>query len=99
MSELISPLSYWNFSLSLSSSKLSAQLSSSQHRLLSIKSFLDGTNRIYSGVSVRDVGLGGGWSGYITPQDLTTTLGKKFRLTALDCFEERRKTICAAAWV
>lgn len=99
MSELISPPSDWKFRLSLSASTLSSQLSSSKHRLLSIKSYLDGTNRIYSAVSVKDEGLGGGWDGHITPANLTTTLGKKFRLTALDCFEEKRKTICAAAWV
>ncbi len=99
MSELISPPSEWKFRLSLSASTLNSQLNSSKHRLLSIKSYLDGTNRIYSGVSVKDEGLGGSWDGHITPQNLTTTLGKKFRLTALDCFEEKRKTICAAAWV
>ena len=99
MTELISPPTDWKFRLSLSASDLSSKLSSSQHRLLSIKSYLDGTSRIYSGVSVKDEGLGGGWDGHITPQDLTTTLGKKFRLTALDCFEEGRTMFCAAAWV
>jgi len=99
MTEPISPPSEWKFRLSLSASTLKSQLSSSDHRLLSIKSYLDGTSRIYSGVSVKDKGLGGGWDGRITPKDLTTTLGKNFRLTALDCFEERRTTFCAAAWV
>jgi hypothetical protein len=32
----------------------------------------------------------------ITKADLKTTLAKKYRLTALDCFEEKRKTFWAA---
>ena len=62
------------------------------------QSLLDGKKRIYSAVSVKD-GQGSAWDGNITPADLKTTLGKNFRLTALDCFEEKKKTFCAAAWV
>jgi hypothetical protein len=97
MSELIKPPSKWKFRLGKSATDLAAQLGS--QRLLSIKAFLDGTTRVYSCVSVEDVGLGGSWSGRITPKSLTTTLGKTYRLTALDCFEDRRGTFCAAAWV
>lgn len=97
MSELISPPSDWKFRLHLTASTLSSQLGN--HRLLSIKSFLDDSKRVYSAVSVKDEGLGGSWNGRIGTAALKTTLGKKFRLTALDCFEERRKTFCAAAWV
>jgi hypothetical protein len=35
----------------------------------------------------------------ITPQNLTNKLGKEFRLTALDCFEDKRQTFCTAAWI
>src|SRR5215207_4192238 len=97
MSELISPPSSWKFRLHLSAADLSAQLGN--HRLLSVKSFLDGNKRLYSAVSVRDEGLGGSWKGRILLSDLKTHLGNTFRLTALDCFEEQRKTFCAAAWV
>ena len=97
MSELIPPPSTWKFRLRLTAADLSAQLGS--HRILSVKTLLDGGTRLYSAVTVKDFGLGGSWDGHITVADLKSTLGQKFRLTALDCFEERRKTICAAAWV
>ncbi len=97
MSELIPPPSDWKYQLSLSATNLSSQLGN--HRLLSIKSFIYGSTRLYSGVSVEDEGLGGSWNGQITPPDLKTTLNNKFRLTALDCFEEKNVTYCAAAWV
>ena len=99
MSELIKPPSDWHFHPGLVATVLSGHLSSSNHRLLSIKSLLDGTARVYAGVSVKDPGLGGSWDGHIAPTDLTTTLGTAFRLTALDCFEEHGKTFCAGAWV
>jgi hypothetical protein len=66
--------------------------------LLCLKAYLAGKTRVYTAVSVKD-GQGNAWNGKITKADLKTTLGKKFRLTALDCFEEKRKTFCAAAWV
>ncbi len=97
MSELIAPPTSWKFRLHLSAADLSAQLGN--HRLLSVKSFLDGNKRFYSAVSVKNEGLGGSWDGRIQPPSLKSTLGKEFRLTALDCFEEKRKTFCAAAWV
>lgn len=97
MSELIAPPTSWKFRLHLSAADLSAALGN--HRLLSVKTFLDGNKRFYSAVSVKDEGLGGSWKGRILVPDLKTTLGKKFRLTALDCFEEQRKTFCAAAWI
>lgn len=97
MSELIAPPTSWKFRLHLTAADLSAQLGN--HRLLSVKSFLDGNKRMYSAVSVKDEGLGGSWKGRIQVPDLKSTLGKKFRLTALDCFEEERKTFCAAAWI
>jgi hypothetical protein len=96
MSELIAPPSDWKFRLNLDAAALTSQLG--KHRLLSIKSFLQGSKRIYSGVSVKD-GQGNDWDGKITQPNLKMALGKKFRLTALDCFEEKRKTFCAAAWV
>ncbi len=97
MSELIPPPTSWKFRLHLTAADLTAQLGS--HRLLSVKHFRDGNKRMYSAVSVKNEGLGGSWNGRIQPADLKTTLAKKFRLTALDCFEERRQTFCAAAWV
>ncbi len=97
MSELIAPPASWKFRLHLTAADLAAEIGN--HRLLSIKSFLDGTKRMYSAVSVKDEGLGGSWKGRILVSDLKSTLGKKFRLTALDCFEEQRKTFCAAAWI
>lgn len=97
MSELISPPSSWKFCLHLTAADLHAQLGN--HRLLSVKSFLDGKKRLYSAVTVRDEGMGGSWKGRIGPVDLKSTLSQKFRLTALDCFEESKKTFCAAAWV
>lgn len=96
MSELIPPPSDWKFRLNLDASTLTLQLG--KHRLLSIKSFLLGGKRVYSGVSVKD-GQGNAWNGKITKADLKTALGKKFRLAALDCFEEKRETFCAAAWI
>ena len=97
MSELIPPPASWKFRLHLSAADLSAQLGN--HRLLSVKSFLDGNKRVYSAVTVKNEGLGGSWNGRITVPNLKTTLGNKFRLTALDCWEEQRRTFCAAAWV
>ena len=97
MSELISPPSDWKFRLSLTAADLSAQLS--KHRILSVKTFLKGSKRLYSAVSVKDLGLGGSWDGHIEAAALKTKLGQNLRLTALDCFEEKRKTFCAAAWV
>src|SRR5262245_13318548 len=97
MSELIPPPANWKFRLGLTAASLSAQLG--KHRLLSIKSFLDGKTRRYSAVSVPNTGLGGSWDGHIAPGSLTSLLGSKLRLTALDCFEEHRKTFCAAAWI
>jgi hypothetical protein len=99
MTELIPAPSEWNFRLSHDAATLKTKLSSSHHRLLSIKTYLDGKSRIYSGVSIKDEGLGGGWDDRITPPNLTNKLGKKFRLTALDCFEEKRQTLCTAAWI
>lgn len=96
MSELIPAPSDWKFRLNLDASTLTSQLG--KHRLLSIKSFLLGGKRVYSGVSVKD-GQGNAWNGKITKADLKTALGKKFRLAALDCFEEKRETFCAAAWI
>jgi Peptidase family M23 len=96
MSELIAPPSNWKFRLNLDAASLTSQLGT--HRLLCIKSFLAGSTRLYSGVSVKD-GQGNAWSGKVSKANLKTTLGSTFRLTALDCFEEKRKTFCAAAWV
>jgi hypothetical protein len=99
MSELIKPPApvNWKFRLSLAEADLKAQLGN--HRLLSLQTFLKGGKRVYSAVSVKDLGLGGSWSGHIKRADLTSKLGTKFRLTALDCFEEQKTTFCAAAWV
>ncbi|HTX93086.1 MAG TPA: M23 family metallopeptidase [Anaerolineales bacterium] len=97
MSELIAPPTSWKFALSKSAAAITAQLKSD--RVLSIKSFLEGKDRVYSAVLVKDIGLGGSWNGKITPANLKSTLGKTFRLTALDCFEEGKQTFCAAAWV
>lgn len=96
MSELIPSPSDWKFRLNLDAATLTSQLG--KHRLLCLKAFLAGQKRIYSAVSVKD-GQDNAWNGKITKADLKTTLGKKFRLTALDCFEEKKKTFCAAAWV
>jgi len=96
MSELISPPKDWKFRLNLDAATLTSQLG--KHRLLCIKAYLSGKNRVYSAVSIQD-GQGNAWNGKITQADLKTTVGKKFRLTALDCFEEKKKTFCAAAWV
>ena len=97
MSELIPPPSIWKLRLNLDAATLTSQLGK-QQRLLCVKSFVLNGQRVYSAVSVKD-GQGNAWNGKITKADLKTTLGKKFRLTALDCFEEKRKTFCAAAWV
>lgn len=96
MSELIPPPSAWKFRLSVEASTLTSQLG--KQRLLSIKSVLDGSKRLYSGVSIKD-GQGTAWDGKITPANLKSTLGQTLRLTALDCFEEGSQTFCAAAWV
>ncbi len=97
MSELIKPPAVAQFQFSLSSADLSAKLV--KQRILSIKSYLKGEKRVYSAVTVSDTGLGGGWNGKIDGATLKTTLGAKYFLTALDCFEEQKKTYCAAAWV
>ena len=51
MSELIAPPSNWKFRLNLDAASLTSQLGT--HRLLCIKSFLAGSTRLYSGVSVK----------------------------------------------
>jgi hypothetical protein len=96
MSELIAPPSDWKFRLNLDAATLTSQMG--KQRLLCVKSFLLSNKRVYCAVTVKD-GQGNAWNGKITKPNLKTTLGKKFRLTALDCFEEKNKTFCAAAWV
>lgn len=96
MSELIPPPSEWKFRLNLDAATLTSQLG--KHRLLCLKAYLAGNKRVYSAVSIKD-GQGNAWNGKVTKADLKTTLGQESRLTALDCFEEKKKTFCAAAWV
>ncbi|HEX4652865.1 MAG TPA: hypothetical protein VH227_01325 [Candidatus Udaeobacter sp.] len=90
MSELIRPPSNWKFRLNLDAATLTSQLG--KQRLLCVKSFLLDDKRVYCAVSVED-GQGNAWDGRITKTTLKTTLGKKFRLTALDCFEEKENVL------
>ena len=71
MSEIIAPPGDWELHPKKEASDLSNYLTANNHRLISIKSFVENGKRFFSAISVRNEdGLTWNWDYQITPKDL-----------------------------
>lgn len=90
----------WAVHFDRTAAELTADLAATGYRLVSIKSYLAGTRRLYAASSVENTGVTTNWSPWITVADLKAQLAAEDgRLISLDAFVFREQVHCAAVWV
>jgi hypothetical protein len=100
MSEIIAPPGDWELHPKKEASDLSNYLAANNHRLISIKSFVENGKRFFSAISVRNEDeITWNWDYQITPKDLDNAVKvEDSRLISLDCYYDG-ELFCAAVWV
>jgi hypothetical protein len=100
MTEIIKPPAAWAMHVDLNATDLQNDLGG--QRLISIKSYVRNSERVYSGISVKDDIDGLGWTANMTPTKLRQTVDlANGRLISLDTFWDTKvnELRCAGVWI